>query len=57
MVGVLKAPSKSGFLDQTSGIEMMFPVAGIALVPGAPSDFSAASISHQVVWMREFRIE
>jgi hypothetical protein len=71
MVGGRKLPSQRGFLNQTNGIEMMFPVefltsygedafvvtvmgmfealrcdsghAGIALVPGAPSEFSAAA--------------
>lgn len=71
MVGGLKLPSRRGFLDQTNGIELMFPVeflssygedafvatvmdmfeslrcdsghAGIALVPGAPSQFSEAA--------------
>jgi hypothetical protein len=70
MVGGLKQPSQQGFLDQTNGIELMFPVgflssygedafvatvmgmfetlqcdsghAGIALVPGAPADFTEA---------------
>lgn len=70
LVGGLKAPSREGFLNQTNGIEMMFPVeflasfgedafveavkgmfesmqcdsghAGVALVPGAPADYTEA---------------
>lgn len=71
MVAGRKLPSQRGFLNQTNGIELMFPVeylssygedafvatvmdmfealqcdsghAGIALVPGAPADFSKAA--------------
>jgi hypothetical protein len=78
MVGGLKLPSQRGFLDQTNGIECMFPVeflssygedafvamvmdmfealqcdsghAGIALVPGAPADFTKAG-THITPWL------
>jgi hypothetical protein len=71
LVNGLKAPSQEGFLNQTNGIEMLFPVeflasvgedafveavkkmfeslqcdsghAGIALVPGPPSDYTEAA--------------